>query len=175
MMFSSYRFFLFSFVSVVTACTMPIRPSYDRDSGSYQLTKSEQTTNQVLESSSDNADEAAWMEIIKPWLGTRYRYGKASRSGTDCSGYIMQIYKEKTGVSLPHSSRDMYKLGTAIDQENLQTGDLVFFGGHWGIDHVGLYLSNGNFTHASTSSGVIITPLSDEYWKARYKGARRLQ
>ena len=157
---------------LLAACTMPIRPSYDRDSGSYKLSKSEETTNQAMEKAS--GDAADWMPVVRPWIGTRYKYGAASKSGTDCSGYVMNIYKEKTGVSLPHSSTQMYKMGTKIDKGDLKAGDLVFFGGS-GVDHVGLYLSDGNFTHASTSRGVIITPLSDSYWQPRYKGARRIQ
>ncbi len=152
---------------------MPLRPSYDRASGSYKLSKGEKHTNQVVQNASGAT--ADWMTVIKPWLGTPYKYGKASKSGTDCSGYIMNIFKEKTGISLPHSSSQMYKMGKKIDKDDLKTGDLVFFGGFTGVDHVGIYLEEGNFTHASTSKGVMISPMNDSYWQPRYKGARRIQ
>ncbi len=87
----------------------------------------------------------------------------------------MNIFKEKTGISLPHSSTQMYKMGKNIDKDELKTGDLVFFGGFTGVDHVGVYLEDGNFTHASTSKGVMISPMNDSYWQPRYKGARRIQ
>lgn len=162
-----------SLVCFFTACTMPLRPSYDRSTGSYRLSKGEQHTNQVMANASGTT--ADWMTIIKPWIGTPYKYGKASRNGTDCSGYVMNIYKEKTGVSLPHSSSQMYQMGKKIAKEDLKTGDLVFFGGGSGVDHVGVYLEEGSFTHASTSKGVMISPMSDPYWQPRYKGARRIQ
>lgn len=157
----------------LSACTMPLRPSYDRDAGAYRLSKGEAHTNEVLQNPTGETSE--WMPIIKPWIGTPYKYGKASRSGTDCSGYVMNIYKEKTGVSLPHSSSEMFKMGKKIDKGDLKTGDLVFFGGGKGVDHVGVYLEEGNFTHASTSRGVMISPMDDAYWQPRYKGARRIQ
>ena len=77
---------------------MPLRPSYDRSAGEYRLSKGEENTNKVMQNTSGEASE--WMPIIKPWIGTKYKYGQASKSGTDCSGYVMNIYKEKTGVSL---------------------------------------------------------------------------
>ena len=169
-----FSFLLFSFAAfLLTSCAIPRRLSYDRESGSYKLSQGEAHTNQVMQSSTGEA--ADWMPIIKPWIGTRYKYGAASKSGTDCSGYVMNIYKEKTGVSLPHSSTSMYNMGKKVDKDELKAGDLVFFGGGSGVDHVGLYLSDGNFTHASTSKGVMISPLSDPYWQPRYKGARRIQ
>ena len=87
----------------------------------------------------------------------------------------MNIYKEETGISLPHSSTQMFQMGKKIEKGDLKTGDLVFFGGGSGVDHVGVYLGDGNFTHASTSRGVMISPLTDSYWQPRYKGARRIQ
>ncbi|MFA6624039.1 MAG: NlpC/P60 family protein [Fibrobacteraceae bacterium] len=165
---------------MVAACTMPTRTGYDRSIGGYEPKDSAEASSRAASDTSENfsqdtsAELAAWMEVVKPWLGTRYRYHGHTKAGTDCSGYVMSIYEEKTGKGLPHSSRDMFKLGESVDVEDLQPGDLVFFGGHWGIDHVGLYLSGGKFTHSSSSNGVIISPLSDPYWHARYRGARRL-
>lgn len=169
---------IFRFLFCVTAfcmisCTMPPRPSYDRASGSYRIPQADKTAYETLENASGEA--ADWMPIIKPWLGTPYKYGSATKSGTDCSGYVMNIYKEKTGVKLPHSSTGMFGMGKKIDKDDLKAGDLVFFGGSGGVDHVGVYLEGGKFTHASTSRGVMISPLSDPYWQPRYKGARRIR
>ncbi len=168
------RLILFCALAAIclSACTMPLRPSYDRNAGAYRLSKGEAHTNQVLKNASGETED--WMPIIKPWIGTPYKYGKASKSGTDCSGYVMNIYKEKTGIKLPHSSREMFKMGKKVDKDELKTGDLVFFGPS-DVDHVGVYLETGNFTHASTSKGVMISPMDDAYWKPRYKGARRIQ
>jgi murein DD-endopeptidase / murein LD-carboxypeptidase len=175
---------VFTFLSLVAACNVPARTGYDRELGEYGPPPESTTTSDDFNLSSDSLDApvdsevsedlSAWMDVVNSWLGTPYKYGGSSKNGTDCSGYVMQIYKEKTGKNLPHSSGAMFKLGEPIDQEDLQTGDLVFFGGHWGINHVGVYLSNGNFTHSSSSDGVAIIPLSTKYWKERYRGARRL-
>lgn len=154
------------------SCAMPPRPSYDRDSASYRFSESEKTAEKMLQNAT--GDVSDWMTVVKPWLGTPYKYGKASKSGTDCSGYVMNIYREKTGISLPHSSSQMFQMGKKIGKDELKTGDLVFFGGGGGVDHVGVYLDDGNFTHASTSRGVMISPLTDSYWQPRYKGARRI-
>lgn len=163
----------FAPILLMISCAMPPRPSYDRDSASYRFSASEKTAEKMLQNSTGEVSD--WMAIVKPWLGTPYKYGKASKSGTDCSGYVMNIYKEKTGISLPHSSTQMFQMGKKIGRGDLKTGDLVFFGGGSGVDHVGVYLDDGNFTHASTSRGVMISPLTDSYWQPRYKGARRIQ
>lgn len=111
--------------------------------------------------------------ITKSWIGTRYKLGGSTKNGADCSGFVMQIYKEKLQISLPHNAAAMFKMGQSISVKQLQEGDLVFFGNAWGINHVGIYLSNSRFIHASSSKGVIITPMNDSYWKPKYKGARR--
>lgn len=119
------------------------------------------------------ANNSSFEEFIKPWIGTRYKFGGSSRSGTDCSGYVMQIYKTKLNIALPHNAASMFKMGSAVKARDLKEGDLVFFGNVWGINHVGIYLNKNRFTHASSSKGVTITPMEMDYWKSRYKGARR--
>ena len=116
-------------------------------------------------------------KYAKEWLGAKYVYGAASKKKTDCSGYVMQVYKGFYGISLDHSSQHMFDdgRGYSIRRSKLQEGDLVFFGNFWKISHVGIYLKGNRFIHASTSSGVIITPMDDKYWASKYKGARRFK
>ena len=85
----------------------------------------------------------------------------------------MQIYKEVRGMSLPHKASKMYDMGKSVSRDDLEEGDLVFFGSFWEIDHVGIYLSGNRFVHASSSKGVMISPMDNVYWKKRYQGARR--
>lgn len=115
--------------------------------------------------------------LAKSWIGTKYVYGGTSRSGIDCSGYVMQLYKEYYGISLPHNAATIYKdsRGSSVSRGSLKEGDLVFFGSFWKIDHIGVYLSGDRFTHASTSKGVMISPMSDNYWMPKYQGARRFK
>ena len=116
-------------------------------------------------------------KYAKEWLGAKYVYGAASKKKTDCSGYVMQVYKGFYGISLDHSSQHMFDdgRGYSIKRTKLKEGDLVFFGNFWKISHVGIYLKGDRFIHASTSSGVIITPMDDKYWASKYKGARRFK
>lgn len=109
------------------------------------------------------------------WMGAKYVYGAASRTKTDCSGFVMQVYKGYYNISLDHSASRMYKdgRGKSVSRGSLKEGDLVFFGSLWKIDHVGIYLSDDRFIHASSSKGVMISPMQDKYWKPKYQGARR--
>jgi cell wall-associated NlpC family hydrolase len=107
------------------------------------------------------------------WQGTRYRMGSLSKSGVDCSGFVLITFRDQFGIELPRSTRDQHKLGLDIKRDQLTTGDLVFF--HTGrYDHVGIYLENDQFLHASTRAGVKISKLSDPYWNKRYWKAKRL-
>ena len=116
-------------------------------------------------------------KYAKEWLGAKYVYGAASKRKTDCSGYVMQVYKGFYGISLDHNAQHMFDdgRGYSIKRKKLKEGDLVFFGNFWKISHVGIYLKGERFIHASSSNGVIITPMDDNYWAGKYKGARRFK
>ena len=113
----------------------------------------------------------------RQWMGAKYVYGKATRTKTDCSGFVMQVYKGYYNIELDHSSSKMYKdsRGKSVSRGGLKEGDLVFFGSLWKIDHVGIYLHGDRFIHASTSKGVMISPMQDKYWGHKYQGARRFK
>ena len=116
-------------------------------------------------------------EYTESWRGTKYVYGGSSKSGTDCSGYIMNIYRDMYGVSLPHKASMIYddERFTKVSRGDLKEGDLIFFGDFWGISHIGIFLGDDIFSHASTSRGVVTDKLSANYYDSRYKGARRLK
>ena len=111
------------------------------------------------------------------WIGAKYAYGAASKTKTDCSGFVMQVYKGYFNIALDHSAASMYKdsRGTSVSRGSLKEGDLVFFGSFWKIDHVGIYLNGDRFIHASSSKGVMISPMQDKYWSHKYQGARRFR
>ena len=113
--------------------------------------------------------------LAQEWLGTRYRYGGSSKSGTDCSGFTMAVFKE-FGYSLYHGAADQYRSATPITDEERDMGDLVFFSfyGDGRIAHVGIYIGNGLFIHASTSRGVIISSVYESYYAKNYVGAVRI-
>lgn len=112
---------------------------------------------------------------IQDWLGVPYKYGGITKNGVDCSGFTYKVYRKVYDFKLPRTALDQYKAGRKISRINLTEGDLVFFRGVRGpgIDHVGVYLEDGKFVHASTSIGVTISDLSEDYYKIRFVGACR--
>lgn len=117
------------------------------------------------------------VEYAKKFLGVKYVWGGSSPKGFDCSGFVMYVYK-KFGVNLLHNAHLQSKSGTPVKREGLEPGDLVFFdtnGGHNYINHVGIYIGNGKFIHASSSRTgryVKISELSGFYSRS-YMTARR--
>lgn len=111
---------------------------------------------------------------VERWIGTRYRYGGATEKGIDCSAYSGTLAHNVFGLVLPRTARDQYANCIKLEREELQQGDLVFFNTRGGISHVGMYLGNGYFTHASTSIGVTISNLSETYWSKKFISGGRL-
>lgn len=110
------------------------------------------------------------------WKGAKYKIGGLSKNGIDCSGFIYVTFKSKLGLVLPRSTELQAELGRGVVKSELRTGDLVFFKtGLFSVRHVGVYLERGKFLHASTSSGVMISGLDEDYWKSAYWKARRIE
>jgi cell wall-associated NlpC family hydrolase len=100
------------------------------------------------------------------WLGTPYKYSGETRQGTDCSGMVLAIYKEVYKKDLFRSSMEQMKNVTLIKRDELKLGDLVFFKiGSDNVSHVGIYIGESKFMHASTQRGVVINSLEEEYYK----------
>lgn len=115
-------------------------------------------------------------EVIK-YLDTPYRYGGTTEKGMDCSAFTGLVYKNSLQINLPRSSADQYGVGDKVkSQDDLQFGDLVFFKTRRraSVSHVGIYIGERLFAHASTSKGVTVSSLDETYYKKRYVGARRL-
>ncbi|MEI6860228.1 MAG: NlpC/P60 family protein [Shewanella sp.] len=108
------------------------------------------------------------------WKGTPYRYGGMSKRGVDCSALVYLAYKDILGRELPRTTAAQKNLGSQVDKVNLKTGDLVFFKTGWSTRHVGIYLGDSKFLHASTSQGVMISTLNNSYWKRKYWLSRSL-
>ena len=120
--------------------------------------------------------EEALLKVVEPYLGTPYRRGGASKKGMDCSGFVKRIYSRTYSLDLPHSTAQQYSLPIMekVPKDELKTGDLIFFSQKKKrIAHVGIYLSDGNFVHAGRKSGVTISSLDSQYWKARMVAAKR--
>ena len=122
-----------------------------------------------------NLDQAKMMREISKMMGVSYKLGGVDDEGIDCSAYTMNVYKTSMGKSLPRSSAEQYKVGEAVEYSDLKFGDLVFFNTTGeSASHVGIYLGDELFAHASVSLGVTISSLESFYYKKRYEGARRI-
>ena len=111
----------------------------------------------------------------KDWSHVQHRMGGLSKKGIDCSGLVYQTYRTKFGFDMPRSTEYQSKVGRSVQQGQLRAGDMVFFKTGITTRHVGMYIDKGNFLHASSSKGVMISNLQDPYWTSAYWKARRVQ
>ena len=114
------------------------------------------------------------MDQYASWKGVRYRLGGSTRKGIDCSAFVQRTFREQFGLELPRSTSEQQDSGKSISRSQLRTGDLVLFRAGSTGRHVGIYIGNDQFVHASTSSGVTISSMNEPYWKKRYNEARRV-
>ncbi|MBL0232680.1 MAG: C40 family peptidase [Chitinophagaceae bacterium] len=118
----------------------------------------------------------ALLEGVDNWYGVRYRSGGNDHKGIDCSGFTVAVYAAVYSITLPRVSRDQYQTARKISTTELQEGDLVFFNTRGrGVSHVGIYLGNNYFIHASVSKGVMVSSLFEPYYLQRFVGAGRIE
>jgi len=111
--------------------------------------------------------------IAESYLGVKYKWAGADRSGMDCSGFVQRVFDEAFDMQLPRSSAAMARYGKKIDKDDLKPGDLVFFK-RVRIDHVGIYMGEGYFIHSQSGIGVTYTKLESPYFSTHYAGAKRV-
>lgn len=111
---------------------------------------------------------------FRVWKGAPYQNGGMSRRGIDCSGFVLVTYKTMLGLELPRTADEQATLGIPVGRDELATGDLVFFKTGVSTRHVGIYLDQGRFMHASRRRGVMISALNNGYWQRHWWQARRV-
>ncbi len=160
--------FVLSLLFIVLGCT----PRYAR----YQSPKKEndivrrsfEILDRIERENRGRGDFRLFREV-RFFLGTPYCYGGDDRRGMDCSGFVVAVYQNVYRINLAHNTSQLFKRCRPISRNYLQAGDLVFFDMNFSgrIDHVGIYLADGYFAHASSSYGVVIARLEDNYYRRR--------
>ncbi len=120
------------------------------------------------------AVEQKLLTAYRQWQGTPYRLGGESRRGIDCSAFVQQVYREAFALELPRTTKEQMRSGVGVRARWPMAGDLLFFQPRRGPRHVGIYLGEGRFIHASTSKGVTEARLDDRYWRRILIGVRRV-
>lgn len=111
------------------------------------------------------------------WLGTRYEYGGHSKSGTDCSGLVMEVFLRVLNLKLPRASYQQQAFCKVIERGQLSPGDLVFFSGQpgGGVSHVGIYVGDNQMIHASASKGVMVSNIFEKYFVNHYHSSGHIE
>jgi len=112
-------------------------------------------------------------QSIDDWYGTRYQLGGTTKNGIDCSAFVQTIFLSSFAVTLPRMAKDQYKVTRRISRTELKEGDLLFFNTRGGVSHVGIYLQNNKFVHASVS-GVMISDMFEPYYVRHFIAAGRV-
>lgn len=129
----------------------------------------------LLDTLLEHLPDPQLLKQVDEWMGVRYRSGGESKKGIDCSGFTSVIFADYCGTQLPRTSKQQFEFCQKIEVEELRAGDLLFFSTRGrGVSHVGIYLGNDKFIHASVSSGVIISDRKEHYYSKRFIGAGRI-
>ena len=129
----------------------------------------------LLNTPAEEVRNTKMFEFIDDWYGTPYRLGGTTRNGIDCSAFTQFLFAGVYGLSIPRTAREQYDLTRRISRTELKEGDLIFFSTRGGVSHVGVYLQNNKFVHASTSGGVMISDIFEEYWARKFVGVGRIK
>lgn len=153
--------FVLLFISLVAGC---------------QSSPPRTTTSGSLNTTPTDAGQRATLQQLyeqhQQWQGTPYRLGGQSLAGIDCSAFVQTTFMDQFGIALPRTTSQQLVVGEQISKADLQAGDLVFFRNG---QHVGIYLEEDKFLHASTRIGVTISSMNNVYWSRKYWRSIRVQ
>lgn len=167
-------FLLFS--SNALAFTMPTELA-SLDTLSFSGSQSGKVNKSTASRVSDKGAKHIKAELLAKyshWKGTKYKFGGTTLRGVDCSALMQHLFDDALNKQLPRTTSKQIKHGRQVSKQNLKPGDLVFFKTTPTERHVGVYVGNKQFIHASRTKGVTISSLENPYWVDRYETARRL-
>ncbi len=130
---------------------------------------------QLLNRNVELVTNTSLIGFIDEWWGTRYRYGGTTKKGIDCSSFTGLLMGSVFGFTLPRTARQQYAACSKLKKEDMLEGDLVFFNTRGGVSHVGIYLGDGFFVHSSSSAGVKINSLNENYYSRKFIGGGRIE
>jgi lipoprotein Spr len=129
---------------------------------------------QLLGKDPDQIDNVELLRSVDEWYGTKYKMGGTSKSGIDCSAFVQSVYLSAFGLAVPRTAFEQFKAAYHISATEMREGDLVFFNTTGGVSHVGIYMGNNKFAHASVARGVTVSDLFDPYYLKRFLGIGRI-
>lgn len=129
--------------------------------------------NTIEQNNSINLNDKLY-NFYKEWKGVRYKFGGNSKEGIDCSALMQKVYKENFNINIPRTTELQSKVGKEIHKNKLIIGDLIFFKTGKNSRHVGIYIENGEFIHASRKRGVTISKLNNVYFDKHYWKSQRI-
>ena len=130
---------------------------------------------QLLNTDVEQIENTELLKSVDEWYGTRYRMGGTGKTGIDCSAFVQVVYMAAFGIAVPRTAFEQYRVANRISATQMKEGDLVFFNTTGGVSHVGIYLRNNKFIHASSSRGVTVSDLFDPYYLKRFLGVGRIE
>ncbi|NOH72662.1 hypothetical protein F0225_15120 [Vibrio pectenicida] len=152
-------------ILIITGCSSPTENQF--------VGEKELSTN-ALVSPSTNELKHNLLSFYRDWKGVPYRLGGSNQYGIDCSAFVQLVYLGVLNIRLPRTTSLQVKLGYQVNYQNAQIGDLAFFKTSPSVRHVGIYIGDKQFTHASTSKGVVISRLDNPYWASKFWHFRRV-
>lgn len=117
--------------------------------------------------------QEALADFYQEWKNVKYKFGGESKKGIDCSAFTQRVFKEKFNLEIPRTTRTQVKIGETVKKSELELGDLIFFKTGKRDRHVGIYIGEGKFMHASIK-GVKITNLDKPFYKKSYWVSKRV-
>ncbi len=162
-------------LSVCTCASLQAQPAKKTTEDPDNLAK--EYFSQIMGVAASATSNVKLYQFVYDWLGTPYRLGGDTKKGIDCSGFAYEVYEKVFNTVIGNNSRNIFSMVNPVSKDELQEGDLVFFKiRSKAISHVGVYLGNNKFAHASSSRGVMISNLNESYWQRYYyKGGRLIE
>ncbi|WP_372019998.1 NlpC/P60 family protein [Photobacterium swingsii] len=143
-------------------------------SSSKQVVAPQPSTSTVTTPDIQTQSQLSFVNVYEEWKGTPYRLGGTTKRGIDCSAFVQVGYSDVYQTLLPRTTGELAKMGKSVSKQQAKYGDLVFFKTGYRLRHVGIYIGNNQFMHASTSKGVIVSRLDNPYWQRAFWQIRRM-